>query len=422
MRVLMLGWEFPPFTSGGLGTACHGLTKSLCSQNVDVTFIVPKGEGDRAKTHVNLLVAEDLDRAQAGEEVSFRVKEISTLLKGYMNSEQYAKVWLEEERTRREAGEKPASQLYGKNLYEEVHRYANKARMLSQFEDFDVIHAHDWMTYPAAVQVKESTGKPLVVHIHATEFDRTSDNPNPAIYEIENTGFQSADMILAVSEWTRQKLIKHYGVDPSKVQVVHNAVEFTDDKACLPEEFPIKRKDKVVLFLGRLTIQKGPEHFLWAAKKVASVEPNVKFVVAGSGDMESRMVDEAVRLGMSDKVIFTGFLRGPDIDRAYRMADLYVMPSISEPFGITPLESLRNGTPTLISKQSGVSEVLRNCLKVDFWDIDQMANKMVSVLRYPELMEELVSNGSTEVHSFSWDIPAQKCRLAYESVLKQRVG
>ncbi|MFO7711435.1 MAG: glycosyltransferase family 4 protein [Candidatus Woesearchaeota archaeon] len=402
MKVLMFGWEFPPFTSGGLGTACHGLTKGLCHHGVDVTFVVPRGKGDPNSSHVNMIFANELSKKG-----SFAIKEIDSPLLPYMDSKSYARIWYNNPEVEEEYD------VYGKNLYEEVQRFAQQADKID-CDDYDIIHAHDWMTYPAAIRAKERTGKPLVLHIHATEFDRTTGSPNQKIYDIERQGFEAADVILAVSELTRQKVIQQYCIPKEKVQVVHNAIEISADSVSQKVGCS---KDKMILFLGRITIQKGPEHFVWAAKKVAEVEHNVRFVVAGSGDMESRMVDVAADLGIADKFVFTGFLRGPDVDRAFKMADLYVMPSISEPFGLTPLEAMRNGTPALISKQSGCSEVLKHCLKVDFWDIDQMANKMVSVLRYNELYSTLSEEGTKEVQRFNWVIPAEKCVKIYSSYI-----
>lgn len=412
----MLGWEFPPFKSGGLGTACLGLTKGLSKQGVDITFVMPKAKGEISSSHVHLIVADRI--GQTAEKVSYgdiKVKGITSLLKGYVDSQQYAEIWYKTTQEQQKAVSESSDEVYGKNLFEEVGRFSQKASLIAQNENFDIIHAHDWMTYPAAIAAKRMTNKPLVVHIHATEMDRTAGHPDPIVFDLERQGFEQADMIIAVSEWTRQKVINHYNIPPEKVQVVHNGVEMYNLSDT--SKHTLGADDKIILFLGRLTIQKGPEHFLWAAKKVAEVEPNVKFVIAGSGDMQNRMVEEAVNLGISDKVIFTGFLSGADIDRAYRMADLYVMPSISEPFGITPLESMKNGTPTLISKQSGVSEVVKHCLKVDFWDIDQMANKMTSVIKYKDLQSTLSDEGLQEVQNITWDVSADKCINIYKDMI-----
>jgi glycosyltransferase involved in cell wall biosynthesis len=272
------------------------------------------------------------------------------------------------------------------------------------------------MTYKAGIEAKKASGKPLVIHVHATEFDRTGGNGvNQHVYNIEKHGMERADRIITVSQFTKDKVMHHYGIDPNKIDVVHNAVEFTDYDFS-NEEFKIKEQDKVVLFLGRITLQKGPDYFVYAAKKCLEVDPNIKFIVAGSGDMERFMIEKAAELGIGDKMLFMGFLRGRDIDRAYRMADVYVMPSVSEPFGITPLEAMRNQTPVIISKQSGVSEVINHCLKVDFWDIDKMANQILGLLHYKECHEELRYHGSREVRKFDWNIPAQKCIDIYNKV------
>jgi glycosyltransferase involved in cell wall biosynthesis len=305
--------------------------------------------------------------------------------------------------------------IYGKNLMQEVERFANAAESIAMDEQFDVIHCHDWLTFKAGMNVKRRTKKPLVVHVHATEFDRTGGNGrNDYVYNIEREGMMMADKVITVSNFTKNMVVNNYGIDPNKIEVVHNAVEFTDYDT---EKQRIGANDKIVLFLGRITLQKGPDYFIESACKVLKKMGNVKFVIAGSGDMEYRMIERAAQLGIGDKVLFAGFLQGDDIDRAYKMADVYVMPSVSEPFGITPLESMRNGTPVIISKQSGVSEIVKNCLKVDFWDTDQMANKIIGVLKYKELHDELRDNGSREVMKFNWDVPAQKCMGIYRGIM-----
>lgn len=405
MRVLMFGWEFPPHSSGGLGTACAGLTRGLCNLGADVTFVIPTSNKDISSSHVNLVIADRVFPKNLT--ISF----VDSLLAAYMDVKAYQGA-IDLKAMRRA---KQGSGVYGADLFQEVYRYSEKAKLIALSDKFDVIHCHDWMTYPAGIKAKRLVNKPLVLHIHATEFDRTGDNPNQVIYNMEREGFMEADMILAVSNFTKERVIKHYGVDPCKVEVVHNAVEFNQDSC--KHTAGGSNREKTVLFLGRITIQKGPEYFLYAAKKVLEHERKVNFVVAGSGDMEDFMKSKAAELGISGRVRFTGFLRGKMIDEAYRKADLYVMPSISEPFGITPLESMRNGTPVLISKQSGVSEVIDHCLKVDFWDIEQMANKIIAVLRYPELYSELKDKGSHEVLKFSWDEPASKCVSAYQRLI-----
>jgi len=354
MKVLMFGWEFPPIASGGLGTACHGLAKGLKNHNVDLTFVMPKvPEGvtsDRATLvsstdPINTTLIKDYEHVE-------EVVTIPSILTPYMTQEEYferkASYGSIIDEINMQPKERHEGKIYGENLYSEVYRYRQRARLISLTRDFDLIHCHDWMTYGAGIEAKKATGKPLVVHIHATEFDRTGNNPNQHVYDLEREGFHAADHIFAVSQFTKNRLVEHYGVHPDKVEVVHNAVEWKHEdvhNTQVPQK--LHDTDKVILFLGRITIQKGPDWFLYAAKKVADYDPNVKFVVAGSGDMENFMIQKAAELGLGDRMYFAGFLKGKDIDRAYRMADLYVMPSISEPFGITPLESMRNGTPSV---------------------------------------------------------------------------
>lgn len=405
MKVLMFGWEFPPFNSGGLGTACYGLTKALSEQEVEVTFVMPTMEDPSMHNFLKIISADSL------KNVSFR--QVDSPIQGYMTSEEYE----EKMHDYLQYGKGNKKSIYGKDLFQEVERFARRAAEIAKNEDFDVIHAHDWLTYKAGIIAKQISGKPLVVHMHATEFDRTGGNGvNQYVYDIEREGMHKADAVITVSNFTKDMVMEHYGVDRSKINVVHNAVDFTE---CDLEDSRIDDKDKIVLFLGRITLQKGPDYFIEAANKVLQKKPDVKFVVAGSGDMEFRMIERAAELGIGHKVLFTGFLHGKDIDRAYKMADLYIMPSVSEPFGITPLEALRNGTPVLISKQSGVSEVLSHCLKVDFWDVDEMTNKIVSVLNHDELQECLRENGGREVLKFSWHEPARKCLGVYNDVMNR---
>lgn len=411
----MLGWEFPPHSRGGLGTACHGLTKGLSTKNVDVVFVLPKGKRSAESSHINMIFTENLYI----ENKKLKFHHIDTMLYPYMTSEEYKKEYSKHirELAQRERDEY-AESIYGKDLFEEVERFADKVKVVASFEDFDIIHAHDWMTYKAGVSAKEKSGKPLVVHMHATEFDRTGGNVNQHVYDIERYGMHMADKVIAVSNFTKDKVVHHYGIDPSKIQVVHNGVYFNDNE--VKQEFTKNENEKIVLFLGRLTLQKGPDYFLETAKRVLDMMPNVRFVVAGSGDMYGRMIERAADLGIGKNVLFTGHLTGREKDLAYQMADLYVMPSVSEPFGITPLESMKNDTPVLMSKQSGVSEVVRNALKVDFWDIDEMTNKIVSVLKYNSIGDMLRTDGKTEVRALTWDVAAEKCMDVYDEVLRTR--
>jgi glycogen(starch) synthase len=309
-----------------------------------------------------------------------------------------------------------SSSDYGYDMYTEVHRYAAIATELAQYEEFDIVHAHDWMTYPAGIAVAALSKKPLVIHVHSTEFDRSGEHVNQMIYDIERLGMEKADKIITVSHFTRNIVISRYGISGDKVEVVYNGVERNGNWSNLTDT-GIRREEKIVLFLGRITMQKGPEYFLQAAKKVLEVMDNVKFVMAGSGDLIHKSIEMAAHLGIGHKVLFTGFLRGEDVQKIYKMADLYVMPSVSEPFGIAPLEALDHDVPVIISKQSGVSEVLMHALKVDFWDVNEIANKIIAVLKYPPLQMTLKSHGNFEVRKLRWIDSAAKCAKIYGETL-----
>lgn len=309
----------------------------------------------------------------------------------------------------------PGGAAYGSDLIGDSERYARLVVALTARERFDVIHAHDWLTYPAGLALARLTRKPLVVHVHSTEFDRSGSNVNQRVYDIEREGMQGADRVIAVSQLTRSICVRRYGVPASKVDVVYNGV---DRDVSQPEEgAAIESDDRIVLFLGRITMQKGPEYFIAAAKRVLEKVPNVKFVLAGSGDMAERMIELAANMGIGHKVIFTGFLRGRDVERVFAMADCYVMPSVSEPFGIAALEAIHHDVPVIISKQSGAAEVLTHVLKVDFWDIDEMANKIIAVLRHPPLSQVLREHGKFELHRLTWQEAAERTLRSYQAAL-----
>ncbi len=392
-KVLMFGWEFPPFKSGGLGTACYGLTKGLASNGIHVTFVMPvTPEGAKAK-FVKLISASNI-----------KIKKIDSLLTAYMTSNSYEENYSNAKR----------KHVYGRDLFDEVARYSLRAVKIAREEEHDLIHAHDWMTYQAAINAKKISKKPLVVHLHATEFDRTGGNPDPRISHVEWQGLKEADKIITNSNYSKENIIKHYKINPDKIDVVHWGID----------EAPLKqhdvKKDKTVLFLGRVTLQKGPDYFIQVAKKVLDYEPSTRFIIAGDGDMLPKIIDRTAELGITDKVIFTGALAGEDVNKAFQTADLYVMPSVSEPFGLVALESLKNGTPILISKTSGVSEVIKHALKADFWDLDDMTGKIVAVLRHNALKEELAKNGHQEAQKFNLEDPAKKVMQSYLEVLKRK--
>lgn len=445
MKVFMLGWEFPPHISGGLGTACYGMTKGLDALGVKVCFVLPTAVPVDASSHVRFRSPTDLAEAarKCGETEThlfehLSVHRLDAVLQPYGTPESFeraVKKLVAEQRElaiSREGGKATAASQaistlpsgtfdrgagahYGGDLIRQVNRYAKLAVQLALAENFDVIHAHDWMTYPAGVAVAAATGRPLVVHVHSTEFDRSGENINRQVYMIERDGMHRADKVICVSYLTRNIVVKRYDVPPKKVEVVYNAVELPS-VADLPM-VPIRQNEKIVLFLGRITLQKGPEYFLQAAKKVIGKYPNVRFVMAGSGDKITGCIKMVADLKIGSHVTFTGFLRGGDVDKIFQMADLYVMPSVSEPFGIAPLEALSHNVPVIISKQSGVSEVLTHALKVDFWDVDEIANKVLAVLRHPPLRRTLRQHGRIELQKFSWTDSARRLRDVYRSVM-----
>ena len=426
----MFGWEFPPHIAGGLGTACYGMTKGLAANDVQVLFVMPSASGDEDQSAVKILNASDTpiiedvstDIDQYLKKVQFY--KIGSNLIPYADPEDFTEI-VEREKNlmnkefRIQYGKKyKFSGKYGSNLMEEVARYAMAGATiaLEHKDEFDVIHAHDWLTYLAGIAAKEITGKPLVVHVHATSFDRGSeDQIDSRVYGLERRGMEAADKVIAVSELTRNICINKYGISPDKVVAVHNAVDFSSRKGV-----DVQRgvKDKVVTFLGRVTYQKGPEYFIEAAAKVLKRCDNVRFVMAGSGDMLGRCIRYVARLGLSDKFHFTGFLRGADVTRMFALSDVYVMPSISEPFGISPLEAMQTNVPSIISKQSGVAEVLDYAIKVDFWDVDAMADAIYGLLNYPALSHVASTYGYDEVNNLKWNAAAAKIKAVYESVCK----
>lgn len=426
MHVLMFGWEFPPHITGGLGTACFGLTKGLVNLGVEVIFVVPKAYGDETHEGFRLLNASDVTMdfmENEHQEFWQRIKymEIGSNLIPYVGEEEFNDLIEKDEHHLQEQTISVFSRKftftgkYGKNLMQEVSRYALIASSLASQHDYDLIHAHDWLTYPAGIAAKHISGKPLVIHVHATEFDRSGENVNPSVFEIEKKGMEEADRIITVSNLTRQIVIEKYGIDPAKVFTVHNAVEPSDR----PELTDVQKhvKEKVVTFLGRVTYQKGPDYFVEAAHKVLKRDRNVRFVMAGSGDLLNRMVRRIAKLKMGTRFHFTGFLSGQEVDTMFAMSDVYVMPSVSEPFGISPLEAMRSNVPVVISKQSGVSEVLKHAIKVDFWDIDAMADAIYGILHYQGLQKMFARYGKEEVDSLKWENAAFNILEVYKTAL-----
>ncbi len=425
MRVLMFGWEFPPHITGGLGTACFGLTKGIAKQSVDIIFVVPKAYGDEDGSAVRLVAAENIDVTHTSTQLEefwkhIQYLEISSNIVPYVDPEEFAKIIESSEFDTSESSSLSSrrkfkfSGKYGPSLMSEVTRYAITAATLASKNQFDVIHAHDWLTYPAGIAAKMVSGKPLVIHVHATEFDRSGENINQSVYEIERRGMEVADRIITVSHYTRNIVINRYGIPEDKVITVHNGVDFTNH-----QELDLNRgvPEKVVTFLGRVTFQKGPDYFVEAAHKVLKRNPNVRFVMAGSGDMLNRMIKRVAKLGIANKFHFTGFLKGSDVNQMFALSDVYVMPSVSEPFGISPLEAMRSNVPVIISKQSGVSEVLKYAIKVDFWDVDALADSISGLINYNALSNFFIKHGQDEVNNLKWDNAAKQVVDVYKSAI-----
>ncbi|MDP4266613.1 MAG: glycosyltransferase family 4 protein [Bacteroidota bacterium] len=428
MKVLMFGWEFPPHITGGLGTACAGLTKGLLKHDVEVLFVVPKAYGDENQESANIINASDVRIDIQNKIYQEYWKQITFLQIGsnlipYVTPEEFEKL---SKKTQKERDEEinsifsssfQFSGRYGKDLMAEVSRYALVAADLASNQQFDIIHAHDWLTYPAGVAAKKVSGKPLIVHVHATEFDRSGENINQNVYDIERKGMEAADKVITVSNLTRQIVIDRYGISPDKVVTVHNAVEPVDEQQNI--EYKRHVKEKIVTFLGRVTFQKGPDYFVEVANKVLQKDKNVRFVMAGSGDMLNRMVKRVAQLKISSKFHFTGFLKGEEVNRMFALSDVYVMPSVSEPFGISPLEAMRSNVPVIISKQSGVSEVLHHAIKVDFWDIDAIADTIYGLLKYGALSRTFTKYGKHEVNSLKWENAGFKVKEIYSSLINK---
>jgi len=426
----MFGWEFPPHISGGLGTASYGLTKGMATlDDLEVIFVVPKAWGDEDQSVVRLIGANRIPVAYKqifykGTRRPIEKIEVSSKIIPYSDPDDFWKV-IGMQATGHQLfvqtntkGMIDFAGRYDCNLLDEIYRYSIVASVIAEESDFDIIHAHDWLAYPAGIAAMEVSGKPLVIHVHATDFDRSGGNVNPDVYRIEKNGMDAASKIITVSNLTRDIVINKYYIQPDKVETVYNAVEpvsFTDD-IIIDKGF----NEKVVTFLGRITLQKGPEYFIEAAYKVLKVMKNVRFVMAGSGDMMERMMRRAASLKITDRFHFTGFLKGKDVFTMLAMSDVYIMPSVSEPFGISPLEAMQSNVPVIISKQSGVSEVLTHAVKTDFWDIDAMADAIYGILNYPALASMFIKNGRDEVIRLKWDNSARHVRDIYERVIWQK--
>lgn len=416
----MYGWEFPPHILGGLGTASYGLLRGMSLQeDMDITFVMPRPRGDEDRSFLKIIgmchtpvVWRDVHHEQ-----------VAARLTGVMEPELYFRLrdHIYADFSYRHVNDLGCIEFSGRypdNLLEEINNYSVVAGVIARAESYDIIHAHDWLTYPAGIHTKVVSGRPLVIHVHATDYDRSRGNVNPDVYRIEKNGMDYADHILTVSELTRRTVIEKYHQNPSKVTTVHNAVEpLSSDILSISGERGVK--DRIVTFLGRITMQKGPEYFVEAAARVLQKANNVRFVMAGSGDMMDKMIRLVATRNISERFHFTGFMKGRQVYEVLKASDVYVMPSVSEPFGISPLEAMQCGVPSIISRQSGCAEILEYAVKVDYWDIEAMADAIYGLITYPALYDFLREEGLREVNNLKWEYAGQKVRRIYDRVLSE---
>lgn len=424
MKVLMFGWEFPPHVFGGLATANFGITEGLHAQgDMDITLCLPHPFGDEDQRSANILAMNCVPIAWRDVDYDYVQSRIGHLMKPELYYQLRDHLYADFNYMHvNDLGCMEFAGGYPSNLHEEINNYSIIAGVVARQQQFDIIHAHDWLTFPAGIHAKQVSGKPLVIHVHATDFDRSRGNVNPTVYSIEKNGMDHADCIMCVSELTRQTVINHYHQDPAKCFAMHNAVYplAPELQAIVDQRKPSsERKEKVVTFLGRITMQKGPEYFIEAAKRVLDRTRNVRFCFAGSGDMMNAMIEMAAAYGIADRCHFPGFMKGKQVFECFRDSDVYVMPSVSEPFGISPLEAMQSGVPTIISKQSGCAEILDKCIKTDYWDIEAMADAMYSLCTNPGFHEYLQVEGKKEVDGITWEKVGLRIRKLYEETIQK---
>jgi len=424
----MLGWEFPPFFSGGLGVATYGIVNAL-RHKADIRLIIPTCEGSSSLSNVSIIGLDSIGRAQAAHEQGpFPLDEIATevhRLSLPLSPYQYINELLQSPSTAesKETSFRPENlpliqslfsdkDVYGVNMRIKVDLYTQLATQISAEKNFDVIHAHDWITFAAGLKIKSNSHRPLVLHIHSLETDRAGESVRNEIYEIEKHAMHEADRVISVSQYTKDQIIKHYAIDPEKITVVHNGI--TPD---IKRKVPHVLRDKLVIFLGRITHQKGPEFLLETAEKVSRVYERVKFIVAGTGDEFAKLLESSAYKKMGNKFIFAGFLSKEKVDELFSMADVYFMPSVSEPFGITALEAVQHHIPSVLSNQSGVGEVIRASLHADFWDTDKYANYLYALLKYDALGHTLSMQAAEELNSLTWEHTADKIWNIYQGIL-----
>ena len=415
----MFGWEFPPHILGGLGTASYGITKGIAQNgDMDITFVIPKPWGDEPKEYAKIIGANCTPVAWRDVNWDYVQGRIGNVMDPQLYYDLRDHIYSDfNYMNTNDLGCIEFSGRYPDNLLEEINNYSIVAGVIARTIPCDIIHAHDWLTYPAGIHAKQVTGKPLVIHVHATDFDRSRGHVNPTVFNIERDGMIHADHIITVSNLTRRTVIEHYGIPPEKVTTVHNAVEPLSQEYL--EIKPPHKHDKVVTFLGRITMQKGPEYFVEAAAQVLHKMHNVQFVMAGSGDMMEKMINLAAKRDIADRFHFTGFLKGKQVYEMLAASDVYIMPSVSEPFGISPLEAMQMGVPSIISKQSGCAEILDNVIKVDYWDTNAIADAVYSILMYPAMYKKLRDHGRDEVGRIVWKKAGAKIIDIYKRLVNQ---
>lgn len=399
----MIGWEYPPHNSGGLGVACEGLTKSLAGMQTSIYFTLPY-RLPLSPGHMSVVSCLDPSWDQIATSAPFSVYSSVPIFKPGV-----------EKLSANDLAALPQSELEVK-----VSQYANivAKQGKSHQNDFDVIHAHDWMSFPAAIELKQQTGKPFVAHVHSTELDRIPNGyGSQYITHIEHEGMLQAEAVIAVSHYTKSLLVHRYGIPAEKIQVVHNGIEPLNSTPDVgTHHFAPDRK--VVVFMGRLTGQKGPEYFLHLAQAVQKRNPDVLFVVAGDGDMYRHLLVTTAKNQLSGTVIYSGFVRGNQQATLFNRADVFVMPSLSEPFGLVALEAAQRHTPVILSKQSGVSEVMPHAIALDFWDINAMTNTVCTLLDHPEDRDKMIAGQLGDVSKVTWSAAAEKVKNVYGQFLE----
>lgn len=440
MKILMFTWEFPPLISGGLGMACYGMVKALLALGIKIDLVLPTKEMVyfplREESDVDTLPAVFMDRSLHKEFLERHFQSLGERLsylgiagrpESYIQLSDMQKLMTEVNReywtdtsTLREEHElwddMTANLIGDEDLMKKVQEFTLRAERFARELDYNMIHAHDWLTYPAGMLAKKISGKPLLVHIHATEFDRAGGPGDERVHKIEHSGMMFADKVIAVSQYTAQMIMSRYRIDTNKIRIVHNAFSLSDDTVLSKQRV---FRGPTVLFLGRITLQKGPDYYLDVADRVLKVHPEARFIMAGTGDMARKLLRRSAAMRLGNKFLFTGFLNRNQVELILRASDIYVLPSVSEPFGISPLEAMAFGITSLISKQSGVAEVVNHAFKIDFWDVDLMADTVNYLIEHPDKCQKMGLDGMHEVNKIHWNEAAEKIRVVYSEMLSE---